>query len=167
MLNRIKLTIVKDVIRLAHNCLLLLNMRLWSLHPVYLDTKGLVALWREALLAKAVLKGETKGYKNHPQLKRFRNSEYPVDCINHYLQHVHNESVKRGYHFNRRKIDPISHYLMLTVTDKQIEYELMHLLKKLKARNKSQYMWLSSQSNIAPHPLFKISKGEIEDWEIT
>jgi carboxyl-terminal processing protease len=29
-------------------------MRLWSLHPKYLDAQGLVALWREALLAKAV-----------------------------------------------------------------------------------------------------------------
>ena len=141
-------------------------MRLWSLHPVYLDSKGLVALWREALLAKTVLKRETFGYKNHPQLIRFRDSKYTIDCINQYLSHIYDESVKRGYNFDSRKIDPISHYLMLTVTDKQIEYELMHLLKKLKTRNKSGYMWLSSQSNIAPHPLFKIIKSEIEDWGI-
>ncbi|HEU5178767.1 MAG TPA: pyrimidine dimer DNA glycosylase/endonuclease V, partial [Burkholderiales bacterium] len=32
-------------------------MRLWSLHPKYLDARGLVALWREALLAQAVLRG--------------------------------------------------------------------------------------------------------------
>ena len=37
------------------------RMRLWSLHPRYLDAKGLVALWREGLLAQAVLKGQTKG----------------------------------------------------------------------------------------------------------
>ena len=43
-------------------------MRLWSIHPRYLDSMGLVALWREALLAQAVLRGETKGYKFHPQL---------------------------------------------------------------------------------------------------
>jgi len=141
-------------------------MRLWSLHPVYLDSKGLVALWREALLAKAVLKGETMGYKNHPQLKRFRNSEYPVDCINQYLQHVHDESVKRGYNFDGGKIEPVLHSQILTVTDKQIAYELQHLLKKLKTRNKSVYMWLSSQRNIPPHPLFKTIIGEIEDWEI-
>ena len=29
-------------------------MRLWTLHPKYLDGVGLVALWREALLARAV-----------------------------------------------------------------------------------------------------------------
>nr|WP_243687290.1 pyrimidine dimer DNA glycosylase/endonuclease V [Methanobacterium formicicum] len=50
-------------------------MRLWSLHPKYLDVKGLVALWREGLLARAVLKGKTKGYTNHPQLIRFKNQK--------------------------------------------------------------------------------------------
>jgi hypothetical protein len=33
-------------------------MRLWSLHPEYLDANGLVALWREALLAQAFLQGK-------------------------------------------------------------------------------------------------------------
>jgi hypothetical protein len=47
-------------------------MRIWSIHPKYLDIKGLVALWREALLAKHVLEGRTKGYRNHPQLDRFK-----------------------------------------------------------------------------------------------
>ncbi|HKX52383.1 MAG TPA: pyrimidine dimer DNA glycosylase/endonuclease V [Nitrosospira sp.] len=37
-------------------------MRLWTLHPRYLDTKGLVAAWREALLAQKVLSGLTSGY---------------------------------------------------------------------------------------------------------
>jgi len=46
-------------------------MRIWSLHPKYLDAKGLVALWRDALLARHVLQGKTTGYKNHPQLNRF------------------------------------------------------------------------------------------------
>jgi hypothetical protein len=32
-------------------------MRLWSLHPRYLDAKGLQAVWREGLLAKKVLQG--------------------------------------------------------------------------------------------------------------
>jgi hypothetical protein len=52
-------------------------MRIWSLHPTLLDTKGLVALWREALLAKHVLSGSTIGYQNHPQLKRFKSSPNP------------------------------------------------------------------------------------------
>jgi hypothetical protein len=44
-------------------------MRLWSLHPCHLDAKGLVALWREGLLAQKVQACETNGYRNHPQLE--------------------------------------------------------------------------------------------------
>jgi len=47
-------------------------MRLWSLHPAYLDARGLGALWREGLLAQAVLRGKTRGYRSHPQLERWR-----------------------------------------------------------------------------------------------
>lgn len=39
------------------------SMRLWVSHPKYLDCKGLVALWRESLLARKVLKGKTKGWR--------------------------------------------------------------------------------------------------------
>ena len=53
-------------------------MRLWSIHPKYLDTKGLLAVWREALLAKKVLENKTKGYKNHPQLERFKQQNDPL-----------------------------------------------------------------------------------------
>ncbi|MFN3505685.1 MAG: pyrimidine dimer DNA glycosylase/endonuclease V, partial [Caldimicrobium sp.] len=60
-------------------------MRLWSIHPMYLDARGLVALWREALLARKVLIGETSGYRNHPQLVRFKRSASPLDAINRYL----------------------------------------------------------------------------------
>jgi hypothetical protein len=37
-------------------------MRLWTLHPRYLDSQGLVALWREGLLAQAVLRNRTRGF---------------------------------------------------------------------------------------------------------
>ena len=60
-------------------------MRLWSLHPKYLDTKGLLALWREGLLAQKVLAGKTKGYKNHPQLDRFKAHGSPRKAIGRYL----------------------------------------------------------------------------------
>ena len=76
-------------------------MRLWSIHPKYLDAKGLVALWREGLLAQNVLLGNTKGYKNHPQLIRFKNSENPYGAIAEYLRYVVNEADNRGYNFNR------------------------------------------------------------------
>ena len=79
-------------------------MRLWSLHPSYLDAKGLTALWREGLLAKAVLAGQTRGYKNHPQLERFKSQPDPQVTINAYLLDVWREAERRGYHFDLGKL---------------------------------------------------------------
>jgi len=79
-------------------------MRIWSLHPKYLDAKGLVALWRETILAQKVLEGKTKGYKNHPQLNRFKNTDNPVGAIAVYLKYVAEEADKRGYNFDSNKI---------------------------------------------------------------
>lgn len=70
----------------------MINMRLWSLHPKYLDVKGLVALWREGLLARAVLKGKTKGYTNHTQLIRFKKQKNPVLFLDTFLNQVYLES---------------------------------------------------------------------------
>ncbi len=107
-------------------------MRIWSLHPKYLDPKGLVALWRETLLAKNVLENKTKGYKNHPQLIRFKNSDNPIAAINQYLAEVHEEATNRNYNFNPQKIDWKFIPTKIKVTNKQLEYEFKHLQKKLK-----------------------------------
>jgi hypothetical protein len=141
-------------------------MRIWSIHPKYLDTKGLLALWRETLLAKNVLEGKTRGYKNHPQLIRFKNSDNPLKGINKYLAAVYQESKIRGYHFNKEKFNICNEHVSLTVTSRQIEYEAQHLLKKLKTRDIERYFRLLKETYIEPHPLFKIIDGEIEVWEI-
>ena len=141
-------------------------MRIWSLHPKYLDTKGLVALWRETLLAKHVLEGKTKGYKNHPQLNRFKNTGQPIDNINHYLSIVFKESSERQFSFNKDKISWKFKRELLVVTEGQLNYELKHLLKKLKTRDPSKYKALKKLDSIEPHPLFTIIHGDIEEWEI-
>ncbi len=142
-------------------------MRLWSLHPQYLDAKGLVALWREALLARNVLMGKTRGYKNHPQLSRFKNQKDPVQLINQYLFTVYEEALNRGYSFKKEKIDPNFTSTKLTLTEGQLEYERQHLLGKLKTRDKDKYNELSRQKEVLPHPIFKVVKGGIEKWEKT
>lgn len=141
-------------------------MRLWSIHPKYLDTKGLVALWREALLAKNVLEGNTKGYKNHPQLNRFKKSERPLDSINQYLSEVYKEAVSREYNFDKNKINWDFNTSKLTVTQGQIKYEREHLLKKLESRDPERFHINSKIKSYALHPLFEVIPGEIEDWEI-
>lgn len=120
-------------------------MRLWSIHPKYLDQKGLVALWREGLLALKVLKGETKGYKNHPQLNRFKEKKDKIQAISYYLYYVWRESQDRRYHFNFHKIDNVANALdkfdenPIKVSSSQILYEFYHLHNKLKARDEMKY----------------------------
>jgi len=142
-------------------------MRIWSLHPKYLDTKGIVALWRETLLAKNVLQNKTKGYKHHPQLNRFRESKYPLASINLYLSYVYEEATERGYNFDKKKFTASKKRIKLKVTSGQIEYETKHLLKKLKIRDPERFKELKSVKDFEAHPLFKVIPGKIESWEIT
>ncbi len=139
-------------------------MRLWSIHPKYLDTKGLVALWRESLLAKKVLENETKGYKKHPQLERFKKHKDPLVAINTYIYYVFLESKKRKFSFNEDKF-LFTQKIKINITEKQLEYEFKHLLKKLKTRDPGRYTKLFNNKNILPHPIFQTIPGEIENWE--
>ena len=141
-------------------------MRIWSLHPKYLDTKGLVALWRETLLAKHVLEGKTKGYLHHPQLIRFKNVEQPLDAINLYLSVVYEEALKRQYNFDDTKFKLVSKPLQLTVTQGQLDYELKYLLTKLKLRDIEKYNSINKTKKVIAHPLFVIIEGTIEEWEM-
>lgn len=140
-------------------------MRLWSLHPKYLDAKGLVALWREALLAKNVLEGNTKGYKNHPQLVRFKESPNPVEAIHQYLAHVHQEACDRGYRFDPEKFCCKENPLNLSVTTGQLDYERVHLLNKLKIRDYERFCKFLEVNGTEVHPMFTPVAGPIEDWE--
>lgn len=141
-------------------------MRIWSLHPKYLDAKGIVALWRETLLAKHVLLNKTKGYKNHPQLSRFKELKNPVEAINEYLDHVLKEAQERGYNFDASKISKPCKKTKITVTNGQMEFEISHLLKKLKLRDPKLFSQLKEFKKFEPHPMFREVKGEIEEWEI-
>lgn len=141
-------------------------MRIWSLHPQYLDAKGIVALWRETLLAKHVLEGKTKGYTSHPQLNRFEAAKRPLDAINQYLSVVYAEALRRGYSFDESKFDKRFSKQTLTVTQGQLEYELEHLKKKLKLRDPDKLKALKGLKEAKAHPLFRIIKGDIESWEV-
>lgn len=140
-------------------------MRLWSIHPCHLDAKGLVALWREGLLAQSVLLGNTKGYKNHPQLKRFRTNDDPLGAIASYLRYVVEEADRRGYKFNRDKISNRHIKNKIPVTNGQLDYEYQHLLGKLKERDPGSYKQLKMVKKIKPLPIFKKISGSVEEWE--
>jgi hypothetical protein len=142
-------------------------MRLWSLHPRYLDAQGLVALWREGLLAQAVLAGQTRGYTRHPQLARFRASLNPPGFIAEYLRHVQAEAARRGYRFDRSKIGAEHGPEPLTVTRGQLEYEWRHLAAKLSVRSPAWLRALGTVEQPEPHSLFEVVEGGVADWEVT
>jgi hypothetical protein len=142
-------------------------MRLWSLHPKYLDAQGLVAVWREGLLARAVLRGRTKGYRHHPQLERFRSQAAPLLAISAYLGAVHFESVRRGYDFDRSRIGRVPQvHRRIPVSLGQLQFEWQHLLRKLAVRDPELHHRLRSDEMAPrPHPLFRICDGPIASWE--
>jgi hypothetical protein len=141
-------------------------MRIWSVHPKYLDAKGLVALWRESLLAKHVLENKTKGYKNHPQLERFKNAKRPLDLINQYLSGIYKEATVRTYRFDKNKINWKFVPDKITVTEGQLEFEILHLLKKLKARDSVKFKEVKNINHHDTLDMFTIVPGEIEKWEV-
>ncbi|GAA1137939.1 pyrimidine dimer DNA glycosylase/endonuclease V [Nesterenkonia lutea] len=153
-------------------------MRIWSLHPRHLDRQGLVACWRETLLAQAVLNGGTRGYTNHPQLIRFRARPEPLAAVGTYLHGVVEEAESRGYRFDRSKIlsgrapgeDGAE---TLDVTEGQLLLEWEHLGAKLAARSpeKARENLLAAQAQTprppvpAPHPMMRVVPGSVEPWE--
>lgn len=143
------------------------RMRLWTVHPKYLDTKGLLAAWREGLLAQKVLKSQTKGYRNHPQLTRFKNSDDPLAAIAEYLRGVRLEAEGRGYNFNAEKIGAEALNGKLRCTRGQLLHEWEHLRAKLKTRDADRHERSLAIEEPEPHPLFEIVEGDVEDWEIT
>lgn len=170
-------------------------MRLWTLSPVYLDTKGLLAAWREGLLALAVLSGKTKGYRNHPQLIRFRQAADPVGYLVRYLEALADEADARGYRFDRARItanrsgDDLTtkessipqvqksgenETLAIPATEGQIAYEAALLFHKLTERKSTHggvqvrdALERSLRTGLALNPAFRAVPGEIADWERT
>ena len=140
-------------------------MRLWSIHPGYLDAKGLVALWREGLLARKVLAGKTSGYKNHPQLIRFKSHKTPLRAVDAYLSEVLKESRARGYSFDGAKIKPQRIGSKIPVTRGQAQYELAHLKKKLKKRDYKAYLRAGKIKKPEINVVFRLINGPVENWE--
>jgi hypothetical protein len=140
-------------------------MRLWTVHPRYLDAQGLVALWREALLARAVLRRLTRGYRHHPQLERFLAHAFPRRAISVYLAEIYAEARARGYRFDKSKIGPVRSIHPMPVTTGQVSYEWWHLLRKLYVRNRKLHSQLRTVRIPECHSLFRPITGPIEPWE--
>lgn len=141
-------------------------MRIWSLHPAYLDRQGLVACWRETLLAQAVLADVTKGYRQHPQLERFRAVTDPVAAVGTYLGGIADEADARGYRFDRTRIrQPGSAVPTIPVTTGQLAREWEHLRAKLAQRSPEVLVRHQAVALPHAHPLFVVVPGPVATWE--
>lgn len=140
-------------------------MRIWTLHPMHLDPQGLVASWREALLAREVLRGRTTGYRQHPQLLRFWSSASPRAAINGYLAVLYVEAQSRGYRFDRTKLGRVTQIPKILATDGQLQYEWIWLLSKLQVRSPTVYHRNLEVAAPAVHPIFRVVSGPIAEWE--
>lgn len=142
-------------------------MRLWTLHPRYLDRAGLLAAWREALLAQRVLEGGTRGYRHHRQLARFRSHPDPLRAIGRYLAGLAAEAAARGYRFDASKIRSSGACEPIATTDGQLEFERRHLVAKLRQRDPGRGERLAKAITLEAHPLFVVRPGPVEEWEST
>jgi len=146
-------------------------MRLWSLHPRYLDRAGLTGGWRDALLAQAVLAGRTTGYRAHPQLSRFRLHPDPHAAMGAFLSALADEAEQRGYRFDRSRIDRPAAMLQsagvapIVVTQGQVAFEWQHLLAKLALRSPERHAAATQVQTPELHPLFVLGPGPVEEWE--
>lgn len=148
----------------SHRAVYSEDVRLWSLHPRLLDRAALVACWREALLAQAVLSGRTRGYQHHPQLVRFRALDDPVGGVAAFLEGLLAEAGQRGYHFDASRITASpTPGVTIPVTTGQLAYELDHLRAKVTVRAPA---WLPRLDRPDPHPLFRVVDGDVEEWEV-
>jgi hypothetical protein len=140
-------------------------MRLWTLHPRYLDSKGLVAAWREALLAQKVLAGATRGYRSHPQLIRFKSQPDSLAAIASFLLGLAEEADSRGYHFDSSKISQRRFSGKIPETKGQLLFEWRHLGGKLRKRAPVTARQWRGVVSPEPHPLFRIVTGRVRSWE--
>lgn len=145
-------------------------MRLWSIHPKYLDVKGLTGLWRESLLAQKVLMNQTRGWKNHPQLYRFKEHESPIAAIGYYLLEIYLEAERRGYSFDKSKIiKPAEKVKKIKISEEQLRYEFTILKERLEKRDLNKYFELPNfeEQGRCPehHLLFTVIQGDVEPWE--
>lgn len=138
-------------------------MRLWTLHPKYLDSEGLMAVWRDALRARRLLKEETDGDSDHPQLTRFRETDHPADAIECYLQTVFEEARERDVSFDASKLHTPVRNVRIEETEDRLLYEWHRLLDKLRERQPPLFRKIKDLERPDAHPMFTIIEDDVHE----
>jgi hypothetical protein len=111
------------------------------------------------------LRGATRGYQHHPQLRRFSRLANPPAALAGYLAAVHEEALQRGYKFDSSKIGVRRFRGKISETRGQLLYEWLHLKRKLKPRAPKRFREIRNLKIPVPHPLFRIKAGKVREWE--
>jgi hypothetical protein len=80
---------------------------------------------------------------------------------------VWEEGHRRGYHFNKAKIDAgvLRSIQKIPITKGQLRYELQWLCTKVQQRDPPAYQRLLTVAAAECHPIFEAIEGAIEEWE--
>jgi hypothetical protein len=139
-------------------------MRIWTVHPRYLDVKGFVALWRETLLGMETLKKHVKcqhyiPWYKHPQLAPFKAQSDPILYISNYLYLVLEESRRRNYNFDGSKLDAIPYcenLPLIKASREVLVHEWLVCLGRYRVRSPKWFEEVKDISplEVDPHPLY-------------
>jgi hypothetical protein len=117
------------------------------------------------LLAQKVLAGATRGYRHHPQLKRFQAQANPRAAIAAFLRGLADEAQERGYKFDTSKIPRHGRVTKIAETRGQLLYEWRHLKAKLRVRAPELARKFRGVTAPETHPIFRIVAGGVREWE--
>ena len=139
-------------------------MRLWSLHPRYLDPQG----WSrcgETLLARKVLRGETRGYRHHPQLQRFREARDPQSAIDAYLPRSTPRRRRAATRSTRTSSMPTRARKDPGRARATRRARMGHLIAQARVAQPGAHVRWRELQRPRTHPSFRVVAGGVADWE--
>jgi hypothetical protein len=141
-------------------------MRIWSIHPKYLDSKELLNLWNETIQAKNEFLTKFSGHFSNKQLERFLDLKNPLEAINSYMSSIYREAVKRDFSVDDSFMDwDFDDSIQIPVTAGQISHEISKLKSRLRERDEKKLQKLNGRTFLELHPIFYSVPGTIEEWE--
>lgn len=144
-------------------------MRVWTIHPKYLNRKELSACWHDGLRALKVLSEPEKYQRFYEGLSVFRVQSEPVYALAKYLQAIGKEGVKRGLQMDLSLLPevPKDFRLKIPVSEERIASERKLLTKRLAGLGRWHLRKFQSMLPGRTNPLFFVQNdNHPSPWEI-
>jgi hypothetical protein len=113
--------------------------------------------------------GDTRGWRNHPQLDRFKDHSETMDAIGFYPLKIREEASFRGHSYDGSKIRrPINRVALTSITTGQLLYEFSLLLERTRLRMPAWHEKLREVYDLPKaYPLFEVVEGDVGRWEVS